>query len=260
MLEGFLVLGGLALIFGLLVKDVVHFRTTGSFKKRSSPTGAWHVFLLGLVTIAAIAGLADRGSVGLGALTPIGLGVGVLAALMSRFAALGSVGEWGMSGIGLIAAVPSVAQLMSGKTACTTSTPTVGVIGSGVLLAIVFALAAVAASFAGRGVMPGFGVAVFGGIEVVSYLNTPLGIDLIGNIPLAYAFAVVAAVLLGVCVARFPDLILGLCAAVIFIATLGGGQYCGPGLDYTAAFGAFVGFVVGFFGMVFMLKLVTRSR
>jgi hypothetical protein len=257
--EGIVVLAFLLAIVGFMVKDVFAFRATGSFGKPGGDAKWWTSILLGLVTVAALAGLAERGSLGLESLTVVAMGIGVLSALMARFPALGGMGAWGMSIIGLIAAVPSIASLATGQTACGTTTPALGVFASGALLVIVYVLAAVAAAFAGRGIAPGFGVALFGGVEVIAYLNSPLGIDLIGTVPLAYIASIVGAILLGYAVVKVADLVLGLSAAVILLASLAGGHYCGPGIDYMAGFGTLVGFVVAFAVMSMVLRFVTRK-
>lgn len=246
MLEGVLVLVFLLAIIGFMVKDVFAFRSTGEFGKPDGQVRPLTGFLLGLVSVAALAGLAERGALGLGSLTTVSAGIGVLAALMGRFPLLGGMGAWGMSIIGLVAAVPSIVSLALGRTACAAATPALGVFASGALLVILYLLAAVATAMVGRGIAPGFGVALFGGLEVIAFMNSPLGIDLIGNAPLAYVASIGGAVLLGFAVARVADLVLGLCAAVILLASFGGGHYCGPGIDYLASFGTFVGFIATF--------------
>ncbi len=260
MLEGILVLVFLLAIIGFMVKDVFTFRSTGEFGKLDGQVGSLTSFLLGLVTVAALAGLAERGSLGIDSLTTVAMGVGAIAALVGRFPALGGLGAWGMSIIGLVAAVPSIASLAVGQTACQTSTPALGVFASGTLLVVVYVLASVATALAGRGIAPGFGVALFAGVEVIAFMNSPLGIDLIGNAPLAYAASIAGAALLGFAVARVADLVLGLCTAVILLASFGGGHYCGPGLDYLASFGTFVGFIVAFVVLSLVFGALARRK
>ncbi|MEZ5085595.1 MAG: hypothetical protein R2722_04885 [Tessaracoccus sp.] len=114
------------------------------------------------------------------------------------------LGAWGLSIIGLAAAAPAISSLVSGTTACGTSTPVIGVIASGALLAVVYVLAAVVTGVATKKIQPGFGLALFGGVEVLAFMNSPLGVDLVGNAPLAYIVSIVGAIVLGYAVIGLP--------------------------------------------------------
>ena len=61
-------------------------------------------------------------------------------------------------------------------------------------------------------------------------------------------------------VARVADLVLGLCTAVILLASFGGGHYCGPGLDYLLSFGTSVGSTVASVALSLVFGAFARRK
>lgn len=268
MIEGLVVVAFLIGILVFMTKDIVGYVASGkngsprSFSGSDNGTGTLRNFLAGLVAVVALAGMAERG-------TDLGLALsgvaGVLALLtvsITISAAWSGVVGWILSIFGLIMAVPAVTGLATGSAACAApgASGTGGRIATGALFVILFGLGAAATAWSAKKVPSIGGVAVFGALEVIAYMNSPLGYDLVsGEAELATGviliLGIIGSCLLGFAVIRTPELVLGSAAVVILIGVMAGGQLCGSGISITTVTSMTVVYVV-----VFGLAIFVRNR
>lgn len=257
------VLIGMGVVFAIMFTGVPRLRSGAgigidSASSRSSLTA----FLVGLVAALAVTQVA-LGGTSPAPLSTVGFGLGVLAALLTIPGQLAPIIEWGFPVIGVVAAIPAVVVLVSGS-----DCPGVGVVPwfarvATALLLVVFIAAGVVFALAFGGLKPLSGLAWEGAVEVLSFLQTPGGVDLLSAGNWAVAVNLVSASIIGFLASKFPELVLGAAGAAMVVSEvvlvdsgLGCGSLAGSGA--TALGFVIAPFLVAFIGTKLLGNVLRR--
>ncbi|NCD18592.1 MAG: hypothetical protein EOL89_01190 [Actinobacteria bacterium] len=257
LLDALIVLVGIGVVFGIMFRGVRRLRSgAGTGIDSAGSRGGVTAFLVGLVAALAVAQLAVGGASPT-PLSTVGFGVGLLAALLTVPGGLSPIIEWGFSVIGAVAAIPAIAVLVRGSDCPGAEVvPWAGRLATAVLLVFCIVLGAGFAFGLGE-LKPLAGLAWFGAIEVLSFLQTPGGVDLFSAGEWALAASIAAAIILGFLASKHPELVLGTAGASMVVAQAG---LVDAGLGCAAPAGsgaAALGFVLAPFLVAFVaMKLV----
>lgn len=252
-LSGLVVLGMVSFVFWVMWRGVSNSRSGGLAPKKAK--GALVAGLVGLVSALAVAQLAV-GADGLGAVSfgIVGFGVGVTAALLTVSDELAGIVEWGFSLFGVVATLPALVVLVQGSDCPGGDIVPVGVRLLTAVLLVLCLIAGVVSRAAVGKVERLSGLAWFGAVEVLSFLQTPAGVDLFSLGAWRIVLVLVVAGLVGFAAAWMPGLVIGaagisiaLSQFVVIDAGLGCGVPAGSGL--AAATVVFVPYTVAFVGM-----------
>jgi hypothetical protein len=108
-------------------------------------------------------------------------------------------------------------------------------------------------------------LAVFGALEIVEFLSSPLGVPLVDLGIGGWLVALVAALALGFAASLWPNLVIGLGGAMVAIGSVVGtvagsaGKPCLPGPDI-AGLAPLIGMLVFYFGLRAVLGAVARRN
>lgn len=215
------VAGVLVLVAGLVVIFRVLVGGGGSLlvPRRGRPRGGVGVgsaFLAGLLGVLAVAQLGLDSPATVSSLSPVAFGVGVLAVFLTMGGWLRRVAQWALSLLGAVASLPALVGLVAGPT-CGTDVPMVGRFATAALLVVFAAVGVGLAALSGR--LNGLvGLGWFGAVEVLAFLQSPGGVDLLEVGGWAVAVSLAAAVFLGLVGGTRPELVVGTAGVVILLS------------------------------------------
>lgn len=256
------VAGLLVLLAGLVVIFRKLLGGAGSLlaPRRGRPPGGVGVagaFLAGLLGVFAVTQLALDDPATVNPLSPVAFAMGVLAVFLTAGGWLRRVAQWALSLLGAVASLPALVDLVAGPD-CGTAVPLVGRLASAALLVVFAAVGVGLAALSGR--LNGLvGLGWFGAVEVLAFLQSPGGIDLLELGGWSLVTGLAAAVSLGLVGGKRPELVVSTAGVVILFAQVGlieSGLGCGspPG----AGVGGLLSLTLPYLVSFVLSRLATR--
>ncbi len=263
----------LVAIFYLMLHD---FRSDKSKRDNDTPGTGYATltaFSVGAVALLAVVTIYGGGAVSGKVGTPVALAVGVAAALSTLAMSLKTIVDWFFGIIGAVAAIPAVIALFRGDVCSAASVSRAQMIGMAVALVLTFAVVYIFTIILGKmgdlrwvlSEFPLVGLQLFGAVELVLFLNTPMGVSLVGEsrlgvlvaFGLTVAFATLAA-------SRLAPIMFGIVAVALFASSLLGdaaGAECSSsgGLHWGIGVNLALIYIAGFVCMFLLIRLFGRG-
>lgn len=262
-----------ALIIWFMTKDVLSIlrpasdRTKPSNDQKAASTG--EAFLVGIVgTTALISIVSGEGG---------GISGGMVAASCAVVAVLSTFNlifrqfrDWFFGAIGAIAAIPTIVAFITGDLCVPAGGSHMNATMLGVALLLSFGLAYIFTRIIPDSGLKFFltefplvGLQLFSAVELVSFLNSPLGYSIIGDAPLIIT-SLVGSVFFGILAAsRYTELTFGaaglaILASTFFTGDVGVGCTLTPGTSFSIALTIITSYIACFIAVRWLFGLFRK--
>ncbi|CAM3054126.1 hypothetical protein [Skermania piniformis] len=178
-------------------------------------------FICGLMGAVALGALASTMAADPAETAVLAIGMGIAAATFGSAAYLRTVAQWFYSALGVIAAIPVAISFLQ-DSQCSTASPALRY----AVFALLFLLAALGfglAAVAGK-LSSAVGLGWFGALEILTFMTSPLAVDVLGDTAIPLALMVLVAAPFGALAAYQPEAVLAVAGTLIAIEEIGAAQ------------------------------------